>query len=122
MGNRMLVQNTKTKTTNTKLHSTNRNRNSTRHIRHLPNLQPIQLLQNLFKPTNQQSKKTTRKQRLLRRRSIQPHQQNKNIHLEPLLNPSKIKKFMKNIIEKCTQGPNKVDKPRQYERKKKSKK
>ena len=80
MGNRMLIQNTKTKTTNTKLHSTNRNRNSTRHILNIPNLQPIQLLQNLFKPTNQQSKKTKRKQRLLQRRPIQPHQQNKNRH------------------------------------------
>ena len=38
--------------------------------------------------------------------------------VEPILNPSKIKEFMKNLIEKCTPGPNKIDKPRKYERKK----
>ena len=40
--------------------------------------------------------------------------------VEAILNPSKIKEFMKIIIEKCTPGPNKVDKPRKYERNKKT--
>ena len=39
---------------------------------------------------------------------------------EAILNPSQINKFIKNIIEKCTPGPNKVDKPRKYERNKKT--
>lgn len=40
--------------------------------------------------------------------------------LEPILNPSKITKFIKNIIEKCTPAPNKAPEPRTYERNKKT--
>ena len=41
--------------------------------------------------------------------------------LEPILNTSKTKEFIQNIIEECTVAPNKIPKPRTYERKTKSK-
>lgn len=37
---------------------------------------------------------------------------------ETILNPSKSNKFINNLINKCIPAPNKVKKPRQYERKK----
>ena len=37
---------------------------------------------------------------------------------ETILDPSKVKNFINNLIKKCTPAPNKVKKPRQYERKK----
>ena len=37
---------------------------------------------------------------------------------ETILDPSKVKNFINNLIKKCIPAPNKVKKPRQYERKK----
>lgn len=65
----------KQKAPNRKLHHILKNRDTTRHILHIPNIQHILLLQNILKHDNQQSNEKKRKNRILRRGSIQLNQQ-----------------------------------------------